>query len=241
MGMLGADPSAVLLQIINTQAEIAQVSFGSPRVNPPLRSRLEGSGSELQFVNEALKCRRDLNLPAWVLCLLSATEAPDGILTAASFHQGIQQTRFWVNAKALTAGEIADLARRGGSDSVFSICSQVELKNGSVRHIPMMDFLCRKSSRALDLIVRVVPRFGVGPGVILETDRSYHFYGFQLISQLELAHFLGKALLFAPIVDQAWIAHQLIDMCCALRAGPRLAGGGAPKVVAFAGSSKMPA
>ena len=233
MGMLGADPSAVLLQIVNAQPEITQVSFGAPRVNPPLRERVRLSRSELEFVNQKLNRHRDLNLPAWMLCLLSESEVSDGILTAASFHQGIEQTRFSVNVKELTIGVMAELAKRSGSDRVFSICSQVELMNDSIKHIPMMDFQCRKSSRSLELVVSIVRRFGIGAGVILETDRSYHFYGSQLLSHSELAPFLGRALLFAPIVDQAWIAHQLIDMCCALRAGPRRPGGEAPRVVAF--------
>jgi hypothetical protein len=31
---------------------------------------------------------------------------------------------------------------------------------------------------------------------------------------------LAKALLFAPIIDRAWVAHQMIERACGLRISP---------------------
>lgn len=57
---------------------------------------------------------------------------------------------------------------------------------------------------------------------MLETDRSYHFYGAELQTVSEQTAFLARALFYSPIVDRAWIAHQLIDKRSNLRIAPLL-------------------
>jgi hypothetical protein len=228
---LGLDAGAILAHIIAAHPEIDRVFFGEPQLNPALQSRIGLSSSDRQFIERALGQWRDLKLSGWERCLLASEEIPEGILSGAAFHQGISQTRFPVTADGLGAETIRELARQGRPGRILSICSEVLLENGLTMHIPMMDFHCPISGNSLALIYRVVRFFGVGSGVVVETDRSYHFYGFQLLSESKLAPFLGRALLFAPIVDQAWIAHQLIDMCCALRVTAREPGGKVPRVV----------
>lgn len=49
----------------------------------------------------------------------------------------------------------------------------------------------------------------------------------KILTQPEFEKFLGTALLLAPIVDRAYIAHQLIEGRCALRLTP---GGGKSQV-----------
>jgi hypothetical protein len=221
----------VLIRIVSLHPEIGQVFFGAPRVNPSLRDRVGYPGPEWTFVEQALKRYPDLPLPARVRCLLSISEMPEGILEAMSYHQGIAATRFSVKVEELTPERVEELVERAAPNSLFSVCSQVQLKNGSTKHIPMMDFLCPKSERSLEVVRRVAPLFGAGGGFILESDRSYHFYGSRLLSEWELVRFLARALLFAPVVDQTWIAHQLIDKCCALRIRPHKGAGAAPPLV----------
>ncbi len=68
-------------------------------------------------------------------------------------------------------------------------------------------------------------------GFVLLSAKSYHFYGGELMEEVDLCRFLGKAFLFTPIVDRAWIAHQLMASACAPRVSQRPQYG-APKVVA---------
>jgi hypothetical protein len=56
--------------------------------------------------------------------------------------------------------------------------------------------------------------------------------GWDLLPDESLVRFLGKVLLFAPIVDRAWVAHQLIEGACALRISSRAGYGGPPRLVA---------
>jgi hypothetical protein len=217
--------------------EIGQVFFGAPTLNPPLRDRVGYPSPEWNFIEQAFNRYRDLALPSRVKCLLSISEIPEGVLEAMSFHQGIEETRFAVKIEDLTPGLVRELAERAGPFSLFSACSQVQLKNGSTKHIPMMDFLCPKSQQSLKVVRRISERFGVGGGFIMESDRSYHFYGSRLLSESELVRFLASALMFAPVVDQTWIAHQLIDKCCALEIGPRKGGGAEPTLVCYVNQS----
>jgi len=82
------------------------------------------------------------------------------------------------------------------------------------------------------LASKIAKLIDVGKGFIVETDRSYHFYGAELLTGQEWSQFLGRALQFSPIVDRAWIAHQLIDLSCNLRIAPRLPDGKKLRVVA---------
>ena len=89
-----------------------------------------------------------------------------------SFHQGIPETRFAVKVEELTPGLARELVERAAPKSLLSPCSEVQLKNGSTKHIPMMDFLCPKSQRSLEVVRSVAARLGAGGGFILESDRS---------------------------------------------------------------------
>ena len=56
-----------------------------------------------------------------------------------------------------------------------------------------------------------------------------HFIGTKLIADSELTTFLGKLLMYNPIIDKSWIAHQLIEKYCALRISYK--NGVIPKVI----------
>jgi hypothetical protein len=230
---LGSSTVTVFMAIAGMHPEIEQVHLGAPKVNPSLRDRLGDASLGWEFVQEAINRFPDLALPPWTKCLLSRCEIPERILEEVTFHQGIAETRFAVNVEELTPAVFQHLLERARPNSLFSLCSQVKLKNGVTKHIPMLDFLCPKSQSALLSVRRIAACLHAGAGFILESDRSYHFYGSQLLSEQELIRFLANALLFAPIVDQSWIAHQLMDNCCALRIGPRKPGGAVPTLVSF--------
>jgi|SRR5271166_817934 len=57
--------------------------------------------------------------------------------------------------------------------------------------------------------------------------------GADLITGPEQTAYLARALLFSPIIDRAWIAHQIIDTCCNLRVASILTTGKRPRIVAL--------
>jgi hypothetical protein len=102
----------------------------------------------------------------------------------------------------------------------LGINSRCNLRDGSVRHIPMIDFKLTPSCDSLKSITQDLKRIGqnlkeigleqIGQrGVILETGASYHFYGFDLLKKKHWIKFMGSCLLFSSS-DSRWIGHSLL-------------------------------
>ncbi len=86
-----------------------------------------------------------------------------------------------------------------------------------VKHIPMMDFRCEPSSRNLKLVVEAMRRVGQQDGVVLESGRSYHYYGFNLLDEAGWLDFMYRNLLLTPFVDARYIGHRLLAGIARLR------------------------
>jgi hypothetical protein len=118
------------------------------------------------------------------------------------------------------------------SGASLTFLSEVVCRDGSLRHLPMADFHMFKSAPNQRVVEVVAQRLFPRGGVLLESGESYHGYGAELLSEAEFRRFLGKALLCAPIVDRAYLAHQLIEGRCALRLTPGGGKSSVPTVVA---------
>jgi hypothetical protein len=102
---------------------------------------------------------------------------------------------------------------------MLAASSRVECAGKEDMHIPMLDFHCDVSA-ANDRRVRFITIALGLHGYIVHSGRSYHVYGSKLIATEELVTLLSSALLFSPIIDRAWIAHQIIERACGLRISP---------------------
>ena len=102
----------------------------------------------------------------------------------------------------------------------MGINSKVKLNNGDIKHIPMLDFRIKYSDANTALIKYICKKLlPDSSGFLLRSGHSYHFIGDSLVNEAELVAFLGRSLLFTPIVDNIWIAHQLFEGSCTLRLG----------------------
>ncbi len=61
--------------------------------------------------------------------------------------------------------------------------------------MPMMDSLCRPSKRNQDLLTHLLRGVGQTRGFVLDSGRSYHYYGVEILSEGAWRRFLGKCLL----------------------------------------------
>lgn len=102
-------------------------------------------------------------------------------------------------------------------NQVLGFCSKVKLNDGSTFHIPMIDFSIEPSKKNLRIVKDALRQIGQEKGLILDSGRSYHFYGLVLIDEKNWTSFLGLCLLFSPFIDARYIAHRLIDGECVLR------------------------
>ena len=106
-------------------------------------------------------------------------------------------------------------------DRALGVNSRCILTNGSVRHIPMIDFNLSPSCDSLESIMhrdfreigqnlKDIGLENIGQrGLILESGASYHFYGFDLLEEEHWIKFMGSCLLsLSP--DHRWIGHCLL-------------------------------
>jgi hypothetical protein len=80
----------------------------------------------------------------------------------------------------------------------------------------LIDFDCEINFGNLQMIKDFF-RQTIGQGIILESGRSYHGYGMELLSEKEMLTFFGQCLLFSGFIDERCIGHRLIDMEMCLR------------------------
>jgi hypothetical protein len=234
--MLGAAPIEIIKYILTSHLQIKGIFFTEPSFPPSLQERFDLSSSDGQTVQQALDLRRQYDLPFWdgvMLSLFRARDVSERILKEATLHQKTSKLSFAIPFGERDVAEIRARLRQVQQTKMLAICSEVRLTDGSTKHIPMMDFHCPVGPQSLDLSAKVAKLLGVGGGFLVETDKSYHFYGTTLLTQTEMVEFLGRATLFSPIVDRAWIAHQLIELCCALRISDRQPEGKALRVVSL--------
>jgi hypothetical protein len=180
---------------------------------------------EIELAVAAAKARkRETGQPFWdalysELPFLSR-EARQEIFVLAQYHHSMGDvavtTTFNLTASAIEAA-IASESRSLESGEILAISSRMLAASGEETHLPMLDFRVAVSEKNEEL-VREQLRAMKLQGWLLESGRSYHFLGCSVLDGgAGLSKFLGQALLFAPLVDGRWVAHQLIEGACALR------------------------
>jgi hypothetical protein len=225
------------------------------------RYRVTGTGSLLEFevpggvrarirsprvraaVAAALSRRAVTDPPVWdsLVANLEPERAHERaeILEHVGFHQPLARVAR-ATTFPLTRGGAAEAIRRRlgnpAAGTVLAWSSRLDrVAPDGPLHVPMLDFQVAVSPAATELATALLAELGVG-GWLLSSGHSYHFIGDEpLAGAGELAAFLGRALLFAPVVDGRWVAHQLIEGACALRISTGDRDRPAPVVVAEVG------
>jgi len=117
----------------------------------------------------------------------------------------------------ITAEKLHAFAARLEPYQLLGVTSKVQLSGGKPGHIPMMDFMCPPSPENQAAVTRLLREFQPAGGRLLESGKSYHYYGCRILSDNEWHLFLGKCLLMSGYVDDRYIGHQLVDGHCVLR------------------------
>lgn len=233
---VGADAYQVVAELVGTNSAIQEISVFPQLLAPLLSERAKLTQSEQQTVNSAMKLKDQSGLPFWDAVMVSATSSPesvDSLFDAATFHN--PQTKHQdISTENLTAEQLRRLSNENEAGAILAISSQVKCADGRFRHIPQIDFHCRASAENQKVAISLLRNLSQR-GYLLASGKSYHFYGIDLLNDDELGTFFGRVLLFSPIVDRAWIAHQLIEGRSALRLSSRKEYGGPPQLIAKIG------
>lgn len=191
-------------------SEIELAVFSPPK---SLQERIEVGNDLQRVVDSAFFIRENYKLPFWDSFNLSLfnKELDDmSFMRGLLFHNKREET-FLVPSSAF------DEIRSSIEESRYlTFCSRVKLRDGSIKHFLLLDFHIPNANANDRICLAVLKALGLS-GFLLDSGKSYHFYGTSLFSEEEIRVILTNALLFAPIIDRAWIAHQLLERCCCLR------------------------
>lgn len=170
---------------------------------------------EKEIFKNAILMRSNFKIPFWSSLMISNMENENwskACILAANRHN--KNDDYLVLSPKQFRSHISDLEQSG-----YGINSCVTLFDGSILHIPMIDFHIGKSKINEDIVCTVCKSLIPDGGYIIDSGNSYHFIGKGLITTSQLLTLLAKSILFTPIVDEIWVAHQIIERSCTLRIG----------------------
>jgi len=144
------------------------------------------------------------------------TEDPAKFIAQAAVHDNKADQEQTVPTAAL-GGEFWTHLFDSLQEFVLAASSKVRLKDGSVAHIPMIDFKCAPTQENVDLAREAFAKIGQTDGVLLNSGNSFHYYGQTLLSENEWLTFLGHSLLLSDFIDTRYVGHALINGECRLR------------------------
>ena len=230
----GSRAVEVIGELLRIHPEVRSLSLFEPEAVPLAQARIAGDDASNQIVSRGLGIREAYDAPFWDAVLLSCFgqgRAAVPVLKEAQFHNSGPKRELWVEAVSWQAPQWTKLLGEVTPGRMLVFSSRVLLHGGESRHFPMLDFHCPATPENEELAALAAGLLDIGGGFLLESGDSYHFYGSTLLDELGLISFLGRALLLAPIVDRAWIAHQLIERACGLRISPKPGGRGREPLV----------
>jgi len=104
----------------------------------------------------------------------------------------------------------------------LAFSSKIKLQENKENfHIPLMDFKCENTPENLERVRNFLVKIGQKTGVILDSGRSYHYYGVDILSKDEWRVFMAKCLLSdladLKLLDVNYIGHSLWDGYSILR------------------------
>ncbi|MDJ1478856.1 hypothetical protein QNI16_00085 [Cytophagaceae bacterium YF14B1] len=206
----------VIQQISRLNEQIYEINFHEFPRSPLLQERGGFDELEKEHFAKAITIREEYNLPFWdsiMLTFFSKEKTSDFILASALNHNNKINLVSFQRQDFSLIKEFAD--RKLESNLAFN--SRIITISGETKHLPLLDFHIPQNDKNKIIVQKVLKQLNLEKGFLLESGKSYHYIGEELITYEELITLLSKALLFAPIIDRAWIAHQLLERSCSLR------------------------
>lgn len=207
----------VVSEIIKNNPNVDLLTFSKYPSQSLLQNKVSLSGKDKEFISAALDIRNKFRLPFWDSLMLSFFDkenVPKILLSKALEHNP--------NIEKIVTCDIQEIREYLSSNSEvnLSLNSEVQFKDKSVKHLFLLDFHIFPSVNNLRIVSDILNIFALH-GYILASGESYHFISDSFFDLDSLVDLLAKSLLFSPIVDRAWVAHQLLERSCSLRIGKK--------------------
>ena len=176
-----------------------------------IQERIDLNGELNETFNSALYFREKYNLPFWDgfnLNLFGKKLSDFDFLDNILFHNSS------IKIENIKREDFSTILNSNFKEYT-AFCSLVYVNN-LPKHIPVLDFHIPVSLNNKIICENVLRHLGL-KGYLLDSGKSYHFIGNITIDDSSLKNLLYKALLLTPIIDRAWISHQLIQGYCCVR------------------------
>lgn len=228
---VGEDAHDAYRKIILAQPDIETLEIYRYSSPPSLQARVSLNEREQVVLDLALRKRTEEAVPFWHAVFSSFLEAgwcsPE-IVQAALLHNG---------PGAVT--EIAVSQLNGHKLDEFFRCdernvglsSRLTKKDGTAMHMAMLDFRCDVEPASECVINTICEGLYSGGFVVVESGHSYHACGYDLLANHERIDFLARALVFSPVIDTAYLAHQIRQPFSTIRISRGGSSDRLPKVV----------
>ena len=190
---------------------------------PPSLQRRSSSSQLDALIEQAREAYKASRVTFWDELMRLAESAPSPvrreIFAQALYHHG--ETEGQVDTWCELERFLADL-EHGKYESlpgrlIVALTSRVRVRRANLElHIPMVDFRLGSGPANDELAMQLLQALGT-PGYLVDSGRSYHFYGKVPVHRDDFWRFLGRAQLMSHYADQRWIGHQLISGKAALR------------------------
>lgn len=215
--LVGADAPTAYRQLIMAHAGVSGVTLCRYKTPPLLQERIEITQAEQQLINKAMGIREYAQIPFWEALFsacLQAESYSDSLFDAAAFHNGPGELTV-ISAQDVRLNGLLDVVASGERN--VGLTSRIELRDAETHHLALMDFHCGIKRQNTEIVAAVCRRLMPFGFLLLDSGDSYHACGFGLMTEDERYQFLGKSLFFAPIVDSAYVAHQLLQPMSSIR------------------------
>ncbi len=221
-GLVGTDAPTAYRDLIMAHSNVVAITVCRYETPPLLQQRINPTVFEQEIITAALSIRGETRIPFWeavFAACIKAGRCTDPLLDATMFHNGPgDPTR-------VTVGELQSQGLQRFVDSGqrnVGLASLVELENSDTHHLALMDFHCSINEENTEIVAAVCRRLMPLGFFLLDSGDSYHACGIALLTANERLEYLARSLLFAPIVDVAYVAHQLLQSMSSIR----ISGGG---------------
>jgi len=207
----------ILENFLDDHPDIQSLTFCSYPKQVLIQDELALTDATSHFVNSALKIREKYCLPFWDSLMLSFFDkknVPEELLKRALLHNKN------INKKRISNIDIIRNIFDNNPCDNISLNSEILLKNGDIKHFFLIDFHIRQSENNLDTISKVIRLLQL-TGYILDSGQSYHFISDRIYDFDDVLDLLAKSLLYSPLIDRAWVAHQIMERSCSLRVGSK--------------------
>jgi hypothetical protein len=220
--LVGKPVMHAIQELLRGLPDLSRITFVAYRPAPGLDSRLARETDPAVDIRQtAEQLRQEFGIPFWDAILaisMKRGDVPDRYVELAILHdKSPDEYHVDILQSEVSIKKVDSIVRELKEGFSLALSSKVQLKNGEFAHIPMMDFRCPPSLRNGVVVKKALNAMGEEAGFLIDSGRSYHFYGIRLLTQEEWVKFLAMGILFSPIIDARYIAHRLADGACRLR------------------------